>query len=121
MPPEHDGESVIEAVLEFSEQVDRIGFAWVRDTLVIATNGSAVDASRRRRPSNVGWDLEVAPDSTADVTLLLAAGLALPDGRMLGVGPSATVPGPTANQGSADGSSVVLEWARPRRRTMPCA
>ena len=113
-PAEHDGTATIHAGLLFSEAIDDLGYRWVRDTLVTATNGTVAKAKRAAKPSNVGWNLEVAPSSSSDVTLSLTAGLTLPDNRTLEVGQSVTVRGPGPVGTSVDGMAVTLVWATPR-------
>ena len=99
LPAEHDGSTAFTVDLAFSEEIADIGYAWVRDTLVTATNGTVENARRADPPSNLAWELEVEPDGSADVTLTVAERLSLPDGRTLAGGDTATVgaqPAPTA-------------------------
>jgi len=111
-PTEHDG-STFTVPLSFSEEMS-MSYAWVRDTLVTVTGG-AVERARRATPgSNVGWRLDVEPDSTADVTLTIAEGLTLTDGRTLVGGDRVTVRGPTPSSGLVDGALLMLTWASDR-------
>ena len=102
-PAEHAG-GEFKAQFEFSEDVG-VGYAWVADTLVTATNGEVEQARRRDPPSNVGWEVDVAPSGLAwDVTLSIAAGTSLPDGRTLETGDSVTVPGRGLSVADASGT-----------------
>ena len=94
VPAAHDGEAAFEAALEFGEDVEGVSPAWVRDTLVAATNATVAGASRRAPPSNAGWNVRVEPASSRDVVLSLTPGLVLDDGRAVAAGDPATVPGP---------------------------
>ena len=114
VPTEHDGENAFAAKLSFSEEVADVGYAWVRDTLVQAENGTVERARRAAPPSNVDWDLEVDPVSAADVMLSLAERLRLPDNRPLAIGGSVTVPGPAPAQGSVNGDRLTLVWPSAR-------
>ena len=116
-PAEHGGaDRAFEAGLEFSEEIAGIGYAWVRDTLATATDGTVEKAARANAspPENRAWTLTVAPASSADVVLGLAAGLALPDGTPLRVGEAVTVRGPAPTGSSVDGAALTLVWPAPR-------
>ena len=114
VPLEHDGATMFTAELEFSEEVDGLGWQWVMDSLVTATNGSVEVARRRSARVNLGWEIDVAPESTSMVTLTVVDGLALPDGRTLLGGAQATVPGPTPPTASVVGDLATLVWDSPR-------
>ena len=114
VPPEHDGATVFTADLEFSEEVDDIGWMWVRDSLVTATNATVEVARRKSAGANLGWEIDVAPQSTSLVTLTVVDGLELPDGRTLLGGAQATVPGPTPQAATVVGNLATLVWDSPR-------
>ena len=117
VPAEHGGEDqAFEAGLEFSEEIDDIGYAWVRDTLATASGGTVTRAQRvvPDPPQNRAWTLTVEPSSSEDVVLGLAAGLSVPDGRPLRVGASVTVRGPTPKESSVDGADLTLVWPSAR-------
>ena len=104
VPDGHDG-SRFAASFSFSEEIEGMGYAWVRDTLVAASGATVGNASRAAPPANLVWNLDVVPLSPgADATLSIAAGTTLPDGRTLSAGDSATVPGQSLSvaDGSAD-------------------
>ena len=93
VPAGHNG-TAFTAGLEFSEEIDDLGFEWVRDTFVAASGGAVEVASRRAAPANLAWDIRVAPTSPgAGVTLSMASGTTAPDGRAIVPGSPATVPG----------------------------
>ena len=92
-PPTHDG-TAFAAGLRFAEDVEDVGYAWVRDTLVDVADGRLTRASRASPPSNTAWNLEVEPDDAGtDVVLSVATGLSVPDGRTVDPGDPATVRG----------------------------
>ena len=117
VPAEHGGQGqAFEAGLEFDEEIADVGYVWVRDTLATAANGTVARAQRvvPDPPRNRRWTLTVEPSSSADVTLSLASGLRLPDGRPLRVGGAATVRGPAAKGASVDGARLTLVWPSAR-------
>ena len=77
------------------------------DSLVTATNGTVEVARRKSARVNLGWEIDVTPQSTSMVTLTVEDGLPLPDGRTLLGGAQATVPGPTPQA-----ATVVGTWQR---------
>ena len=93
VPDEHDG-TAFEVELAFSDQIEGIGYAWVRDTVVSATGARVTGTRRATSGSNVRWMLVVKPSSAwSAATLSVGAGLDLPDGRRLSAGDSVTVLG----------------------------
>ena len=114
VPREHDGTTTFTAELEFSEEIDGIGWQWVMDILVTATNATVDVARRKSARANLRWEIDVAPQSTSMVTLTVVDGLALPDGRTLLGGAQATVPGPMPQAATVVGNVATLVWDRPR-------
>ena len=114
VPPEHDGATTFTAGLDFSEEIDGIGWKWVMDSLVTAANGTVEVARRKSAGTNLGWEIDVAPLSTSMVTLTVVDGLTLPDGRTLLGGAQATVPGPTPQAATVVGNVAKLVWDSPR-------
>ncbi len=113
VPAEHGGRNqAFAAGLAFSEEIDGVGYRWVRDTLATATNAEVRRARRvvRDPPENREWTLRVRPSSAADVVLALTPGLRLPDGTPLGVGAAATVRGPTPDGAVVQGTRLTLAW-----------
>ena len=114
VPAEHDGATTFSATLEFSEEIDDIGWKWVRDTVVTASNAGVEAVRRKAQGANLGWEIDVTPQSTSTVVLEVAPGLRLPDGRTLVGGAQATVPGPAPTGATVAGPLVTLVWATPR-------
>ena len=114
VPTEHDGNSTFTVELAFSEEIADIGYAWVRDSLVTVTNGTVEKARRADPPSNLEWELDIEPDGSVDVTLAVADGLTLPDGRNLIGGDTVTVQGPAPRTASSRRATVTLTWGSPR-------
>ena len=71
-PSSHDGQSEFTFELQFSEE-PKSGFSYktMRDHVFTVTGGSATGARRLKSPSNVGWQINVVPDSNGDVTIVL--------------------------------------------------
>ena len=114
VPREHDGATMFTAELGFSEEINGIGWQWVMDSLVTATNGTVEVARRKSARVNLGWEIDVTPQSTSMVTLTVEDGLPLPDGRTLLGGAQATVPGPTPQAATVVGNVATLVWDSPR-------
>ena len=101
-PPAHDGSAAFTFRLQFSEPVG-VGYATLRDAALSATGGTVRKAKRVDGRSDL-WELEVKPDSDADVTVTLTGGRACgttgavctrgDNPRPLSNSPSATIPGP---------------------------
>jgi len=123
VPPAHRGR-MYRVGLSFSEELEGIEYVWVRDTLASADGAAVVNVRRTSPPSNVGWELDVVPDSaTVDTTVRLAARLELPDGRVLGAGDSATVPSrralSAADATAAEGGTAAFEVTVDRSAPAP--
>ena len=71
VPDSHDG-TRFRFRLRFSVEID-ISYVTLRDVSFDVTGGSVTRAKRRARPSNRDWEITVAPDSNANVVLVLAA------------------------------------------------
>ena len=101
-PPAHDGSAAFTFRLQFSEPVG-VGYATLRDAALSATGGAVRKAKRVDGRSDL-WEIEVKPDSDADVTVTLTGGRACgttgavctrgDNPRPLSNSPSATIPGP---------------------------
>ena len=104
VPPEHDGSTVFRLSLAFSEEPHGLSYRTVRDVLFEVTGGTVTGARRLAPPSNLRYELTVAPSSDEPVTLSLAAlpvcgapgSVCTADGRALSGPLSKTVPGPAA-------------------------
>ena len=71
VPDSHDG-TTFRFRLRFSAEID-IGYVSLRDNSFDVTGGSITYVQRLARPSNRDWEITVAPDSNANVVLVLAA------------------------------------------------
>ena len=71
VPDSHDG-TTFRFRLRFSAEID-IGYVTLRDNSFDVTGGSITYVQRLARPSNRDWEITVAPDSNANVVLVLAA------------------------------------------------
>ena len=71
-PRSHDGQSEFTFELQFSEE-PKSGFSYktMRDHVFTVTGGSVTGARRLKSPSNLGWQINVVPDSNGDVTIVL--------------------------------------------------
>ena len=113
--PDAHGGSEFRLQFVFSEEIDGIEYAWVRDVLASATGGAVTNAGRAAPPSNAAWALVVRPTSRETATTVtLVAGAALPDGRTLAGGDAVTVRGPQPQETTVDGPLVMLTWSHPR-------
>ncbi len=111
VPPEHDGSTAVRLSLAFSEEPEGLSYRTVRDELFEVTGGTVTGAQRLAPPSNLRYELTVAPSSDASVTLSRAAALpacgapgsvCTADGRALSGSLTTTIPGPMANRGSSE-------------------
>ena len=103
-PESHDGQSVFTFELRFSEEL-KTSFSYItlRDNAFPVTGGEVVKARRLRPGSNIGWEISVRPDSSADVTIVLPittdcsaqGAVCTEDGRMLSGRLELTVSGPS--------------------------
>ena len=102
VPAAHDGETPFVFELRFSEEIEGLSYKTVRDHVLAVTGGRVTGARRLARPSNQRWEITVAPESGAEVTMALPPGRACgetgavctADGRALAAGVAAIVPGP---------------------------
>ena len=102
VPGEHDGTNRFEVHFNLSVEPAPMSYVTARDALFAVTGGTIVNASRAQRNQNRRWILVVAPSGSADVTLTVnettacdsEPGICTSDGRMLGGGATATIPGP---------------------------
>ena len=103
-PESHDGQSVFTFELRFSEEL-KTSFSYItlRDNAFPVT-GDEVEKARRLQPgSNIGWEISVRPDSSADVTIVLPittdcsaqGAVCTENGRMLSGRLELTVSGPS--------------------------
>ena len=98
VPPEHDAETTFTFELRFSEEVG-VSYVTLRDSAFTVTNGQVTGARRLNRPSNVRWEITVAPSSSGDITVILPGGrscnvagaICTAGGKQLSNSPSATV------------------------------
>ena len=70
--PDSHGGPTFQFRLRFSAEID-IGYVTLRDNSFDVTGGSIAYVQRLARPSNRDWEITVAPDSNANVVLVLAA------------------------------------------------
>ena len=119
MPATHDGETRFSFELRFSEQI-RISYKTLRDKAFTVTGGAVRKARRLAPPSNLRWEITVAPTSDADVVLELpvttdcaaARAVCTAAGKRLSERLTATVRGP-GTQALALGFSLDPENGRP--------
>ena len=101
MPSEHDGESAFTFRIASSDRLSMMNGRRLREDVVEVSGGRATSAGRVNRRRDL-WELTVEPDSSADVTVTVAAGavcgtpaaVCTSDGRALSNTISATVRGP---------------------------
>ena len=97
----HDGESVFTFELRFSEELS-VSYRTLRDHVFTVSGGTAKNASRLERGSNVGGRIEVQPNVNGDVSIVLPAttdcadtgAICAEDGRKLSHRLELTVSGP---------------------------
>ena len=70
--PDSHGGPTFQFRLRFSAEIDT-GYVTLRDNSFDVTGGSITYVQRLARPSNRDWEITVAPDSNANVVLVLAA------------------------------------------------
>ena len=103
-PTSHNGSDKFTFELRLSEE-PKSGFSYktMRDHAFTVTGGSVTGARRLNPPSNVGWQINVVPDSNGDVTIVLPitedcdaqGAICTGDGRPLSKRLEITVSGPT--------------------------
>ncbi len=70
MPASHEGATSFTFELRFSEEVV-LSYVTLRDSAFTVTNGSVAKARRLNPPSNVRWEIAIAPSSLNDITIVL--------------------------------------------------
>ena len=103
-PASHDGEGASILEITFSESPD-LSFRTRKLHAFTVEGGAVRQAKRLVKGSNLGWQITIAPDSEADVTVTLpettdcadAGTVCMADGRKLSPPVTATVPGPEQN------------------------
>ena len=122
VPGEHDGTNRFEVQFNLSVEPAPMSYVTARDALFAVTGGTIVNASRAQRDQNRRWILVVAPSGDAEVTLTVnettacdtEPGICTSDGRMLGGGATATIPGPAkfsvADAEVEEGTDATLEF-----------
>ena len=101
VPTEHDGESAFTLRIASSDRLSMMTGRRLREDVVAVSGGRAVSAGRVDRRRDL-WRVRIEPDSSAEVTVTVAAGPACgtpaavctKDGRALSSTISATVRGP---------------------------
>ena len=112
-PEAHDGTASFTLRLQFTEEVD-IDAETLRDHALEVTNGAISSVTRASAGSNRSWDVNVQPDGSGDIAIVLAAGLncVLPeavcttDGRQLLNRLELTIPGPAVDDATLSALSV---------------
>ena len=69
-PDSHDGQTAFTLELRFSEEV-KLSYVTLRDHAFTVTGGTVNKAKRMTQGSNIGWTINVTPDSAAAVTVVL--------------------------------------------------
>ena len=115
-PTTHDGQAEFTFELRFSENVEGLSYATLRDHAFTVTAGEVKGARRLAPPSNTRWEIKILPTSNADVTIVLPitedctnqGAVCTQDGRKLSNQLEVVVPGPTPTQNSqAEGSPTI--------------
>ena len=104
VPGSHDGQTAFTLDLTFSEPPD-LSFRTLKFHAFTVDGGTVKRAPRKEQGSNIGWEITVAPDSEANVTVTLpettdcadAGAVCMGDGRMLSAPVTATIAGPEQN------------------------
>ena len=104
-PERHDGTSRFAFELHLSEEPVGFSYRTLRDRSFAVTGGRVRIARRLERPSNMHWQITVAPSTDGDVTVSLpattdcaaAAAICTADGRKLSGEATLVVPGPSSN------------------------
>ncbi len=71
VPTTHDGTSDIDLRIAFSEEPHDLSYVTLRDSAFEVTNGDVTGARRLNPPSNIAWEITVAPAGSDDVTISL--------------------------------------------------
>ena len=101
LPASHDGRTAFTLELRFSEDVTGLSYAALRDHAFAVTNGDVAGVRRLEPGKNRRWEVTVAPNGNAGVTITLpattdcgASGAVCIGSRPLSSAATATVPGP---------------------------
>ena len=119
MPASHDG-SEFQFELHFSEQIE-ISYTTVRDSLLDVTGGTVTGARRLQAGSNLGWQITIEPDSSAQVLIVLsptddceaAGAVCTADGQPLSNSLAAIVPGAEQPDEPSEGPTITASTASP--------
>ena len=101
LPQTHDG-SAFTFELAFSEEPHDLSYVTLRDAAFAVTHGAVMGVRRLNPPSNIAWEITVAPAGNDDVTVRRGrtedcadtSAVCTEDGRKLSTKLSATVEGP---------------------------
>ncbi len=102
-PQSHDGQAAFTFELTFSEEPgSSFSYKTLKNHAFTVAGGSVTKARRLDRPSNIRWEIEVRPDSAADVVVVLPVpaycgapgAICTADGRELSAAVNLTVSGP---------------------------
>ena len=104
VPESHDGQTAFTLELTFSES-PVLSFRTLKFDAFTPDDGTVKRAKRIEKGSNLRWNITVAPDSDADVTVTLpettdcadTGAVCMGDGRKLSAPISATIAGPEQN------------------------
>ena len=104
-PSSHDGETAFTFELRFSEEFE-LSYKTLRDHAFTVTGGEVTTARRLEEPSNIRWEITVAPDGNGSVTVVLPAttdctaqgAICTGDRKMLSGEASVTVAGPEGEE-----------------------
>ena len=124
VPATHDGTSAFDVRLAFSEDLaDDFSYTTLRDQAFTVTNGAVMGARRLTPPSNIAWEITVAPTGNDAVTLVLPAtttcaaadAICTEDERMLAHPLRTVIQGPPVEVSVADarveeGAGAVLAF-----------
>ena len=124
VPGTHDGTGAFDIRLAFSEELAAdFSYRTLRDDAFTVTHGAVTGARRLNPPSNIAWEITVAPTGSDAVTLVLRAttdcaddgAICTEDGRMLAHSTPVTIPGPPVEVSVADarveeGAGAVLAF-----------
>ena len=107
VPSAHEGQNTTFTFqLRFSEEPhDGFSYETMRADAFTVTGGSVTGARRLDAPSNIGWEIRVAPTGNGDVVIVLPpttncnaqGAVCTDDGRMLSERVEITVPGPSTD------------------------
>ncbi len=117
VPASHDGENTFTFSLQFSENVEGLGYATLRDDAFEIDGGDVITARRITPGNNQSWEITVEPDGNGAVSITLPAGaVETSGGRSLSAAVSASVAGPPVGVSVADaevdeGEGAVLSFA----------